>query len=135
MRFLQSHSLTWTGSVKLPVGLEGQAGTPPVYFPVSVSDDALMAFERRGLPLRDAFDSSFDEILRVSTLGYTESRRLLYRRIIGLDEPYVALCHVLSGGLACDLLRTARQLVRLGHALTSAAHPMRTIPASSTTCP
>ncbi|MBA2890118.1 hypothetical protein [Nonomuraea soli] len=186
VRFLQSHSLNWTGSIKLPVGLEGQAGSsvaraeqplsypeaveqfrafahrvatfadrkghsvfigvdeldkigtaeqaerflneikgifglPHVYFMVSVSDDALMTFERRGLPLRDAFDSSFDEILRVGALDYAESRRLLYRRIIGLHEPYVALCHILAGGLARDLLRTARQLVRLGHALSAAA--------------
>ncbi|RVX46745.1 hypothetical protein EDD27_9646 [Nonomuraea polychroma] len=182
VRFLQSRSLTWSGAVKLAIGVEGQVGEsvshaeqplsypeaveqfrdftrrvaafadkkghsvfigvdeldkigsaeqaerflneikgifglPHVYFMVSVSDDALMAFERRGLPLRDAFDSSFDEIIRVGTLDYAESRRLLYRRIIGLSEPYVALCHVLAGGLARDLLRAARQLVRLGHAL------------------
>ena len=40
--------------------IKGIFGIPYVYFIVSVSSDALTAFERRGLPLRDAFDSSFD---------------------------------------------------------------------------
>jgi hypothetical protein len=84
-----------------------------------VSDDALNAFERRGLPLRDAFDSSFDEIIEVTSLSYAESRRLLYRRIIGLTEPYVALCHCLSGGLARDLIRAARQVTRAAQTLSS----------------
>ena len=92
--------------------VKGIFGIPHLYFMVSVSDDALNAFERRGLPLRDAFDSSFDEILRVAPLSYQESRRLLYRRVIGLTEPYVALCHCLAGGLARDVIRAARQVAR-----------------------
>jgi hypothetical protein len=92
--------------------IKGIFGIPHLYFMVSVSDDALTAFERRGLPLRDAFDSSFDEIIHVGPLSYAESRKLLYRRVIGLTEPYVALCHCLAGGLARDLIRAARQVVR-----------------------
>lgn len=99
--------------------IKGIFGIPHLYFMVSVSDDALTAFERRGLPLRDAFDSSFDEIIHVSPLTYTESRRLLYRRVIGLTEPYVALCHCLAGGLARDLVRAARQVVRTAATLRS----------------
>jgi len=86
---------------------------------VSVSDDALTAFERRGLPLRNAFDSSFDEIMHVGPLSYDESGRLLYRRVIGLSEPYVALCHCLAGGLARDVIRAARQIVRGAVAMSS----------------
>jgi hypothetical protein len=93
--------------------IKGIFGIPHLYFMVSVSDDALTSFERRGLPLRDAFDSSFDEIIHVGPLSYTESRRLLYRRVIGLTEPYVAFCHCLAGGLPRDLIRAARQI---GHA-------------------
>ena len=89
--------------------IKGIFGIPHLYFMVSVSDDALTSFERRGLPLRDAFDSSFDEIIQVGPLSYTESRRLLYRRVIGLTEPYVAFCHCLACGLARDLIRAARQ--------------------------
>ena len=98
--------------------IKGIFGIPHLYFMVSVSDDALTAFERRGLPLRDAFDSSFDEIIHVGPLSYLESRRLLYRRVIGLSEPYVALCHCLAGGLARDVIRAARQVVRAATSLT-----------------
>ena len=99
--------------------IKGIFGIPHVYFMVSVSDDALTAFERRGLPLRNAFDSSFDEIMHVGPLSYDESRRLLYRRVIGLSEPYVALCHCLAGGLARDVVRAARQIVRGAVAMSS----------------
>jgi len=101
--------------------IKGIFGVPYLYFMVSVSDDALTAFERRGLPLRDAFDSSFDEIIHVDPLDYTESRRLLYRRIIGLSEPYVALCHCLAGGLPRDLIRAARLVVRTAGRLAATA--------------
>lgn len=103
--------------------VKGIFGIPHLYFMVSVSDDALNAFERRGLPLRDAFDSSFDEILRVEPFSYYESRRLLYRRVIGLTEPYVALCHCLAGGLARDVIRAARQVVRNAATLTTGMPP------------
>ncbi|NRQ39963.1 hypothetical protein HII36_50265 [Nonomuraea sp. NN258] len=92
--------------------IKGVFGVPHVYFFISVSDDALTAFERRGLPLRDTFDSSFDEIVRVGPMPYAESRRLLHRRVIGLSEPYVALCHCLAGGLPRDLIRAARQVIQ-----------------------
>lgn len=98
--------------------LKGVFGVPYVHFLVSVSDDALETFERRGIPLRDAFDSSFDEIVRVGRLTYAESRKLLFRRVIGLSEPYVGLCHVLSGGVARDLIRSARHVVQVGTTLT-----------------
>jgi hypothetical protein len=109
--------------------VKGIFGIPHLYFMVSVSDDALNAFERRGLPLRDAFDSSFDEILRVAPLSYEESRRLLYRRVIGLTEPYVALCHCLAGGLARDVIRAARQVARSAAALM-ANEPPQTDPST-----
>ena len=92
--------------------IKGIFGIPNLYFMVSMSNDALTAFERRGLPLRDAFDSSFDEIIEVGPLDYAESRRLLYRRVIGLTEPYVALCHCLAGGLPRELIRFAREVVQ-----------------------
>ena len=103
--------------------IKGIFGIPHLYFMVSVSDDALTSFERRGLPLRDAFDSSFDEIIQVGPLSYTESRRLLYRRVIGLTEPYVALCHCLAGGLARDLIRAARQIGRASETFAGDSGP------------
>ena len=38
---------------------------PHCYYLISVSDDALAAYEMRGLPVRDAFDSAFDEVIHV----------------------------------------------------------------------
>ncbi|MEV5889133.1 hypothetical protein [Nonomuraea fuscirosea] len=99
--------------------IKGIFGLPRTYFMISVSDDAMSAFERRGLPFRDAFDSSFDEIIRVGPLSYSESVRFLYRRVVGLTEPYIAFCHCLSGGLSRDLLRAARAVIRTAHALPS----------------
>ena len=108
--------------------IKGIFGIPHLYFIVSVSDDALTAFERRGLPLRNAFDSSFDEIMHVGPLSYHESRRLLYRRVIGLSEPYAALCHCIAGGLARDAIRAARQVVRAAISISNADLPPITAP-------
>ena len=108
--------------------IKGIFGIPNLYFMVSMSNDALTAFERRGLPLRDAFDSSFDEIIEVGPLDYAESRRLLYRRVIGLTEPYVALCHCLAGGLPRELIRFAREVVQT--AATLGASSITNLPLS-----
>lgn len=94
--------------------IKGIFGIPHVYFILSVSDDALTAFDRRGLPVRSVIESCFDEVVKVQALSYIECRRLLYRRVIGLTEPYIAFCYCLSGGLPRELIRAARQVVSCG---------------------
>ncbi|GAA3993779.1 hypothetical protein GCM10022247_11580 [Allokutzneria multivorans] len=84
---------------------------PGCLFLVSVSEDALAAFERRGLPVRDAFDSAFDTIFRVDYLGLDDARALLRSRVLGMSEPFMCLCHSVSGGLPRELIRTARTVV------------------------
>jgi RecA/RadA recombinase len=79
------------------------------YF-VSVSEDAMAYFERRGLPFREVFDSSFDDVLRVGYLRYEASRRLLHRRVVGLPAQFISLGHALGGGLARDVIRAARAI-------------------------
>jgi hypothetical protein len=79
------------------------------YF-VSVSEDAMAYFERRGLPFRDVFDSSFDAVLQVGHLTYADSRQLLRRRVVGLPSQFIALGHVIGGGLARDVIRAARDI-------------------------
>jgi hypothetical protein len=71
-------------------------------------------FERRGLPFRDVFDSSFDDILHVDYLSLEKSKHLLRRRVIGLPIPFIALCYCFSGGLARDLIRSCRRLLEHG---------------------
>jgi hypothetical protein len=89
-------------------------GVPGCNFVVSVSEDALAAFERRGVPLRDAFDSAFDDIVRIDYLSAADSVRLLQERVSGVPESFLYLCHCLTGGLPRDLLRTMRRLVAYG---------------------
>jgi energy-coupling factor transporter ATP-binding protein EcfA2 len=86
---------------------------PGTQFLVSVSEDALASFERRGLPVRDAFDSAFHEIVRVDYLTVDDTAQLLASRVIALPEPFVWLVHCLSGGLPRDVVRTARAMVAL----------------------
>jgi hypothetical protein len=80
------------------------------YYLVSVSENAMSSFERRGLPIRDVFDSSFDEVIYVDNLKLAESKRLLSRRVLNLPDPFACFAHVLSGGLPRDLLRVGRAM-------------------------
>lgn len=99
--------------------IKGVFGARGTQFVVSVSEDALASFERRGLPVRDAFDSAFHEIVRVDYLTLADTAELLSSRVIGLPEPFVWLVHCMSGGLPRDVVRTARAMV----ALTSPGEP------------
>ena len=87
-------------------------GVYNVFFLVSVSENAMSQFERRGLPFRDAFDTAFDDVIIVDHLRFKQSRRLLDERILALPVQFQALCHVMSAGLARELVRTLRDLVR-----------------------
>lgn len=91
--------------------IKGIFGTTGCFFLVSVSEDAAARFERRGTPFRDAFDSSFDEVISMPYLDLPSARKILRCMLYGWTEPFVGLCYVLSGGLARDLWRIARELV------------------------
>ena len=86
-------------------------GVEQCYFLISISEDALANFERRGLPVRDAFDSALDDVVRVRPLDYSTALTLIRIRIVGLPEPYAALIYCLGGGLPRDLIRWARAFV------------------------
>jgi hypothetical protein len=92
-------------------------GQPQAYYLISLSDDAMSAFEQRGLPLRDVFESVFDDVLRVEPLRLSESATLLRRRVIGMPPPFAGLCHALSGGLPRELIRAAREAVWIAKTL------------------
>jgi hypothetical protein len=91
--------------------IKGVFGVRRCFYLVSVSEDAMSSFERRGLPFRDVFDSSFDAIQNVGYLTLAESVDVLESRATGLPVPYLCLCHCLAGGLPRDLIRVARELV------------------------
>ncbi len=94
--------------------IKGIFGAPGTQFLVSVSEDALASFERRGLPVRDAFDSAFHEIVRIDYLTLTDTAELLSSRVLRLPEPFKWLVHCMSGGLPRDVVRAARAMVALG---------------------
>jgi hypothetical protein len=89
---------------------------PGVHFLVSVSLEALASFEQRGLPSRDAFDSSFDTIVGMDELTVHESLKVLASRVEGFPPMLGLFCHAWSGGLPRDLLRCARRCVEIHNA-------------------
>jgi hypothetical protein len=93
--------------------IKGLFGVARTQFLVSVSEDALASFEQRGLPVRDAFDSAFDEIVRIDHLSLADTYLLLNGRVIGMPEPFLCLAHCMSGGLARDVIRVARSMVSM----------------------
>ncbi len=93
---------------------------PNCLYLVSVSDEALEVFERRVLLGRTAFDSAFDEIIRVQPLNFDSCRHLLRRRIAGIPDSLIAFCQVMSGGLPRDMIRATRSIMDVcAHGQTS----------------
>ncbi|GLY48364.1 hypothetical protein [Lentzea sp. NBRC 102530] len=85
---------------------------PGCYYLMSVSTEAQHDFELAGMGLRSVFDSSFDEVVRVDYLDFQLARGLISRSVEGLPEVFVALAYAFSGGLARQLSRSARAIVR-----------------------
>ncbi|WEH31942.1 hypothetical protein PZB75_30395 [Streptomyces sp. AM 4-1-1] len=85
-------------------------GVPLVHYLISVAEDVGAAFVRRGLPHRDATDSSLDDIIHVQPSTLSDSRAILAKRSQTLKEPHILLAHALSGGILRDLLRYGLQL-------------------------
>jgi hypothetical protein len=94
--------------------IKGLFGDSRCLFLVSISDDAMAAFEQRGLPFRDAFDSSLSSVVTLSFLSRTQARKLTGSRLVSVQEPVADLLFILSGGLARDLVRLIRQAVQAG---------------------
>lgn len=86
-------------------------GAPGCLYLVSLSEDAMADFARRTPSIRGTFDSAFDEIVPVGPMTYRRSEQLLFKRVTGVPRPFIALCHVLAGGLPRDLVRAARALI------------------------
>ncbi|GAA3048920.1 hypothetical protein LV79_004375 [Actinokineospora globicatena] len=93
--------------------IKGVFGIPGCLFLVSVSDDAVAAFERRGIAVRDAFDSAFSEMLVLRPFSLDESAQWLGDRVPGLSREFVMLCHCLSAGVPRELRRHAIEMVDL----------------------
>ncbi|MEV3957436.1 MULTISPECIES: P-loop NTPase fold protein [Streptomyces] len=86
-------------------------GVPHVHYLISVSEDVGAAFVRRGVPHRDATDSSLDDVVHVQPGTLEQSTRVLQKRAPGISDPYIMLVHALSGGITRDLIRYGRRVI------------------------
>lgn len=98
-------------------------GVPKVHYLISVAEDVGAAFVRRGLPYRDATDSSLDDVVHVQPSSLAESTAIMGKRASDLTEPYVLLAHALSGGIPRDLIRYGRRMLEMLEGQTSAESP------------
>ena len=96
-------------------------GVLQCFYVASLSADALAQFERRAVTARTAFDTAFDTMIRMDPLDMETTRQLLEQRVIGLPYPFVALCHVLSGGVPRELMRIARSVFDVRNSKSCAA--------------
>ncbi|WP_051173700.1 hypothetical protein [Amycolatopsis orientalis] len=95
--------------------VKGVFDVPGCLFFVSVSDDAVLGFEQRGLGVRDAFDSAFSEMVRLEPFTLDESRLWVALRLRGISEQFCYLTHCLSGGLPRELKRYVVEMVDLAN--------------------
>ncbi len=95
--------------------VKGVFDVPGCLFFVSVSDDAVLGFEQRGLGVRDAFDSAFSEMVRLEPFTLDESRLWVALRLRGISEQFCYLAHCLSGGLPRELKRCVVDMVDLAN--------------------
>jgi Cdc6-like AAA superfamily ATPase len=102
-------------------GLKDLMHSEGIHFLVSVSEDALARFALRGIPLRDAFDSTFDTIAEVDRFSVEDASNLLQRRVVGMPQVLAYYCHALSGGIPRDLIRFCRQCVDVGRQAPTSA--------------
>lgn len=110
-------------------GLKDLMHSEGIHFLVSVSEDALARFALRGIPLRDAFDSTFDAIAEVDRFSVEDASELLERRVVGMPQVLAYYCHALSGGIPRDLIRFSRHCVDVGRQ-TPTSTPTSTVVAA-----
>lgn len=92
-------------------GLKDLLHGPGTHVVVSVSEDALVSFAVRGVPVRDAFDSSFDLVVPVERFSPENTVELMERRVLEFPVPLTLFCHAIGGGLPRDVIRHARSCI------------------------
>jgi hypothetical protein len=87
-------------------------------FLLTISQNAAAQFARRGMPVRDVFDSSLDCVIVVQPISFAEARRMVRSRFPPkqpekMSDTQILLCYCLSGGLPRDCLRYCQRLGEL----------------------
>ena len=88
--------------------IKGVFSLKDTYYIVSVSEEALEAFELRTLFGKDEVDSTFTTIIRLNPLTLKESVKMLKLRSVNRPDIENFL-GVISGGIPRDLIRLARK--------------------------
>lgn len=84
-----------------------------VHFVLTVSNDALKSFALRGIPVRDAIDSAFDEVFEIKEISVKEAHAIIVKRAPAFPPPLTRFCYAWSLGNPRELLRCARKCVKV----------------------
>lgn len=90
-------------------------GIPNCFFLVSVAEDIGFIFARRTIIGQSTLEHSFDDVVVVEALEFSEAREMLSTRVPGFTDSFVFLALALSGGLPREIIRVARRLVDINH--------------------
>lgn len=92
--------------------VKGVLGVRNCCFIVSMAEESLQSYDRDGKPLDDLLTRAFDEIVHMTYLDLPTCGSLLASRASPpFPEQFVGLCFCLAGGIARNVIRTARGVV------------------------
>ena len=96
-------------------GIKVLFSIPGCSFILTISENASAQFARRGMPVRDVFDSSLDAVVVVQPLTFREAKRLMRARLRRgrseeISDSQALLCYCFAGGLPREFIRFCRQL-------------------------
>jgi len=95
-------------------GIKALFQTKRCFYLLSVSRNAIRSFQKRGLPVRDVLDSTFDTIIDMGVVDYSTAEKLLRRRLGRVPRPFLVVVYCLSGGVARDIIRYSREFLTHG---------------------
>ena len=97
--------------------LKGALFEDGCYYLISISEDAARAFRGRFTEGRDIFESSFDDIVEVDSIGTETAHRMVNRRLATdrslpeMDGAAIDVLTMFSGGIPREIVRHLRESV------------------------
>ena len=105
--------------------LKGALFEDGCYYLISISEDAAQAFRGRFTEGRDIFESSFDDIIEVDSIGTETAYRMVNRRLATdrslpeMDRAAIDVLTMFSGGIPREIVRHLRESVMANGAHTA----------------